>query len=67
MWDVLATSVLGIAPAAFEFETMELAVSIDEPNAGQTFRQSGSGHLVSVATQANKDIVLDFVLAQFRR
>ena len=67
MWDVLATSVLGIAPAAFEFETMELAVSIDEPNAGQTFRQRGSGHLVSVATQANKDIVLDFVLAQFRR
>ncbi|GAA0857284.1 nucleoside hydrolase [Aliiglaciecola litoralis] len=66
MWDVLATSVLGVAADAIEFSAIELAVSITEPNAGQTYRAKGSGNEILVATGANKQLVLDYVLRQFK-
>ena len=65
MWDVLATSYLGVDDAAIRFETAELDVSTEEPNAGETFRKPGSGCWVDVAKEVNKDAVLDYVIRQF--
>lgn len=67
MWDVLATSVLANLSEAITFEKMELAVAITEPNAGQTYRQVGSGCWIDVATFADKDAILNYILQQFRR
>lgn len=65
MWDVLATSVLGIDPSAIRFEMMELDVAVTEPNAGQTFRSPGNNQWVNVAVDADKNQVLNYILQQF--
>ncbi len=67
MWDVLATSVVGMENAAVGFETMELAVSANEPNAGQTYRQPGNGQWIDVAKTVDAEAVLNYVLKQFSR
>ncbi len=67
MWDVLATSYLALGHTSFTFERAELAVSVKEPNAGQTYRSPGSDQWVMVATWADRDQVLDYVLKQFAR
>ena len=67
MWDVLATSYLGIKPGTIEFDKAELKVSVAEPNAGQTMRCEGSGLWADVAVNVDKDVVLDYVLKQFSR
>lgn len=61
MWDVLATSYLGI-PQAFSFERMELDVGTQSPNAGQTFRAPDSGHWVEVAKMVDKEIFYQYIL-----
>ena len=67
MWDVLATSYLGVEEGTIVFERSELDVSITEPNAGQTMRSEGSGQWADVAVNVDKDVVLDYVIKQFSR
>lgn len=65
MWDILATSYLGI-PEAFHFENMELEVATKAPNAGQTLRKKGSDHWAKVAKSIDKDIFYTYILQQFK-
>lgn len=64
MWDILATSYLGI-PDAFQFEDIELSVSTKAPNAGQTLRAKGSGNWVKVAKTVDKPAFYQYILQQF--
>lgn len=64
MWDILATSYLGI-PDAFQFEDIELSVSTTAPNAGQTFRAKGGGNWVRVAKTVDKEAFYQYILNQF--
>ncbi|MEM6633520.1 MAG: nucleoside hydrolase, partial [Bacteroidota bacterium] len=52
MWDVLATSYLGI-PNVFTTERVELAVHTDLPNEGQTIRLPGNGQWIEVVKTVN--------------
>jgi len=64
MWDILATSYLGI-PDAFEFETIPLTVATKAPNEGQTIRlKEGSQH-TKVAMKVDKDRFYQYLLQQF--
>lgn len=67
MWDVLATSVLGVPSKTITFTATQLAVSCTEPNAGQTYPCQNSGQWIDVATGVDRQVVLDYVLAQFCR
>lgn len=67
MWDILATCELGIDKGAINYEKCELAVSVSEPNEGQTLRSEGSGCWVDVAKEVDKDKVLAYVLKQLKR
>ncbi|MCV2885218.1 nucleoside hydrolase [Aestuariibacter sp. AA17] len=67
MWDVLATSYLGLPDGTIQFEKTELDVSVDEPNAGETFVSEGTNNLIDVSVSVNKDVVLDYVASQFAR
>ena len=61
MWDVLATSYLGI-PDAFTFERAELAVSTKFPNEGQTYRSPGNGRWVGLAEKVDVERFYEFIL-----
>lgn len=67
MWDVLATCYLGLGEDLIGFEKMEITASTSEPNAGQTYSDPGCGQWVQVAKRVEKEKVLDYVLAQFKR
>ena len=64
MWDILATSYLGI-PDAFQFEDIELSVSTEAPNAGQTLRTPGNSNWVRVAKTVDKQAFYQYILNQF--
>lgn len=64
MWDILATSYLGI-PDAFEFEEIALTVATQAPNAGQTLRLAGGEHKAKVAMKVDKDRFYQYLLQQF--
>jgi len=64
MWDILATSYLGI-PDAFQFEDIELSVSTQAPNTGQTLRTKGNGNWVHVAKTVDKQAFYQYILNQF--
>ncbi len=61
MWDVLATSYLGI-PQAFTSESIELAVKTDTPEAGRTVRSPGSQQWIKVAKQVDVDQFYDYII-----
>ena len=61
MWDVLATSYLGI-PEAFIAEKVELDVHTALPNEGQTFRQPGNGQWVDVMKEVKVEVFYDYIL-----
>lgn len=67
LWDVMATSVLEIAPDAIEYQKMELDVAVTEPNQGQTIQSPGNGQWINVAIAANREKVLNYVLNKFQR
>lgn len=64
MWDILATSYLGI-PDAFHFEEIPLTVATMPPNAGQTLRREGSFPKAKVAMKVDKDRFYQYLLQQF--
>lgn len=64
MWDILATSYLGI-PDAFEFEEIALTVSTKAPNAGQTLRLNAGKHKAKVAMTVDKERFYQYLLQQF--
>lgn len=66
MWDILATSYLGI-PDAFVLEKVELEIHPTGHHAGQTFRKSGSGKWVQMATNVNKERFYQYVFRQLKR
>ena len=61
MWDVLATSYLGI-PGEFTTEKVELAVHTEAPNEGQTFRQPGNGQWVELVKTVKVEPFYAYVL-----
>lgn len=65
MWDILATSFLGI-PDAFQFENIELTVATQTPNAGQMLRAKGSENWVKVAKSVDKEAFYQYILKQFK-
>ena len=67
LWDVMATSVLEIAPDAIEYQKMELDIAVTEPNQGQTIKSPGNGQWIDVAVSANREKVLEYVLGKFQR
>ncbi|NRB51321.1 MAG: nucleoside hydrolase [Saprospiraceae bacterium] len=64
MWDILATSYLGI-PDAFEFEEIPLTVATQAPNAGQTIRLKAGAHKAKVAMKVDKNYFYQYLLQQF--
>lgn len=64
MWDILATSYLGI-PEAFEFEEIPLTVATKAPNEGQTIRLNEGSHPSKVAMKVDKDRFYQYLLQQF--
>lgn len=67
LWDVTTTVCLAEDQQAVFFEQKELAVSINEPDAGKTYAQPGNGQWVNVAMSADKNRVIDFVFGQLRQ
>lgn len=67
MWDVLATSVLGLQGNEIEFQTIKIDVATEEPNEGQTYRDPDNGFAIDVAYNVNRDAVLNYILEQFKR
>lgn len=67
MWDVLSTCCVGECSQHVDFVPMELDVSVQEPNAGQTFASSGNGQWINVATAVDRDAVIQYVLNRFSR
>lgn len=67
LWDVMATSVLEVAPDAIEYQKMELDVAITEPNQGQTISSPGNNQWINVAVSAKREAILAYVLGQFQR
>lgn len=65
MWDMLATAYLGI-PDEFTIEEIKAKVSHRPPNAGQTLI-ADDGFPVRIATDVNKSVFYDYILAQFKR
>ena len=65
MWDVLATSYLGI-PEAFTSERVELAVHTNLPNEGQTFRLPGNGQWTDVIKTVNIEEFYAYILSLLR-
>ncbi|MEL6866681.1 MAG: nucleoside hydrolase [Bacteroidota bacterium] len=65
MWDMLATSYLGI-PDAFTVKQIKAKVSVHPPNAGQTYLDE-AGYTVRMASAVNKSRFYDYVLHQFKR
>jgi purine nucleosidase len=66
MWDILATSYLGI-PDAFVIENVELEIHPNGHYAGQTYRKPGSGKWVQMATSVNKERFYQYVFQQLKR
>ncbi|XOV80822.1 MAG: nucleoside hydrolase [Aestuariibacter sp.] len=64
LWDVMATCHLGMPDSALTLETLNLGISIAEPNEGQTFRDD-NGSPVNVALSADRQKVLDYLFKQF--
>ena len=64
LWDILATSLLGLNEEAYSVSEDCLQVSVTTPNAGQTYRCS-SGNPVRWVSQVNPQIVIDYVINQF--
>ena len=64
MWDVLATSYLGI-PEAFQFEEISLTVATQPPKAGQTLRLEKGDQKVKVAMKVDKERFYQYLLQQF--
>ncbi len=64
MWDILATSYLGI-PDAFDFEEIALTVATQAPNAGQTMRLEAGEYKTKVAMKVDKDRFYQYLLQQF--
>ena len=65
MWDVLATSYLGI-PGEFTTEEVKINISTRPPNAGQTMI-TAEGTSVRIVTDVNKEVFYEYVLNQFKR
>jgi len=65
MWDILATSYLGI-PEQFNVETIKAKVSTKPPNAGQTVLDV-DGFEVKICTDINKEYFYDYLLTQFSK
>ena len=63
MWDVLATSYLGV-PAAFTLETIEMSIDTTGPSAGRTHRAAGSGHWVHVAKAVDQHAFYEYLFQQ---
>lgn len=67
LWDVLATAYIGLEELAMTFESREISVALDEPNAGQTYTDPGCGQWIDLATSGDREAVLEYVFTQFRR
>ncbi|AUD07584.1 nucleoside hydrolase [Spirosoma pollinicola] len=63
MWDVLATSYLGI-PHAFTLESIELSIVAKGASAGRIHRQAGSGQWVQVAKAVDQHAFYDYLFDQ---
>lgn len=64
MWDILATSYLGI-PEAFTVEKVKALVSERPPNSGLTII-GAKGHEITIATDVNQEAFYNYILTQFK-
>ncbi|MCY7296169.1 nucleoside hydrolase [Alteromonas sp. a30] len=67
LWDVMATSCLEVGEEAIQFTNIELAVSTQQPNQGQTYRSAGNHQWIQVSTSANREQMLNYLLEKLRR
>lgn len=68
LWDILATSIIGLPSSAFSISSGSIAVSVQTPNAGETYRASeGEGSYVQWVSNVNGDQVRNYVISQFSR
>lgn len=65
MWDMLATAWVGLGDEAIKFEEIQLTVSTEEPNAGQTLRAPEHGQPIKVAKEVDTQRFHQYVLNQF--
>ncbi len=66
LWDVMATCCLGIGQDAIKMEPIKLNIATEEPNEGQTYRDPNNGQEVSVATWADREQVIEYLIGQLK-
>lgn len=65
LWDVMATCCLGLGDDVIDWQDIRIAVRTTEPSEGNTYRCK-DGNLVKVATEAERQEVIDYVIKQFQ-
>ncbi|MBU3022676.1 nucleoside hydrolase [Aestuariibacter sp. A3R04] len=68
LWDILATAVMGLPSSAITVTSGSIAVSVQTPNAGETYRAAnGEGNTVQWVSSVDADLVRNYVISQFSR